>query len=143
MTERQHSNRSRFLAMLLLADLGLGLFFGGLAVSSASAAEGEDTVEVSPTAEPTSEPTPEPTPEVTPEPVAAQVSLIPTVDADGSMTIGWLDTVRDENALNYPLFQNLQVTVSQVQDLTYQAVSVEWTGGVETTPRELAANYLR
>jgi hypothetical protein len=152
MTERQHSKRSRFLAMLLLADLGLGVFFGGMAVSSASATEGEGTVDVLPTGEPTPDPTPDPTPQPTAEPVAMQVSQIPTVDADGSMTISWLDglpaadgstTVRDETEANYSLFENLQVTVSQVQDLTYQAVNVSWTGGVETTPQELAANYVQ
>jgi len=133
--------------MLLLADLGLGVFFGGLAVTSANAAEGEDTVEVSPTAEPTLEPTleptPEPSPELTPEPSAAQVSFTPTVAEDGSMTIAWLDSVRDETKLNYPLFQNLEVTVSQVQDLTFQAVTVSWEGGIETSAQQFASNYLQ
>ena len=147
MTERQHSKRSRFLAMLLLADLGLGVFFGGLAVTAANAAEGDDTVEVVPTAEPTLEPTleptPEPTPELTAEPVAPQLSFAPIVDDDGSMTIGWLDSERDDTKLNYSLFQNLQVTVSQVQDLTFQAVTVSWEGGVETSAQQFASNYLQ
>ena len=135
MTEPTKSKRSRFLATLLIADLGLGVLFGGLAVTSANATEGEETVEVVPTAEPTIEPTA--------EPVAVQVSRTPRVNSDGSMTIDWLDTVRDETAPNYPLFENLQITVSQVQDLTYQAVKVSWNGGVETSPQQLASNYLQ
>ena len=135
MIKRGQSQRSRFLAMLLLADLGLGVFFGGLAVTSANATEGDDTVDVQPTGEPTPEPTP--------EPVVEHVSRTPIANADGSMTISWLDTVRDETAPNYSLFAGLEVTVSQVQDLTYQAVNVGWTGGVETSPQQLAANYLQ
>jgi len=127
MIKRGQSQRSRFLAMLLLADLGLGVFFGGLAVTSANATEGDDTVDVQPTAEPTPE----------------HVGRTPIVGADGSMTISWLDTVRDETAPNYSLFEALEVTVSQVQDLTYQAVNVSWTGGIETSAQQLAANYLQ
>ena len=133
------SQRSRFLATLLIADLGLGVLFGGLAVTSANATEGEETVEVVPTAEPTGEPAPA----ATAEPVVAQVSRTPTVEPDGSMTIDWLDTVRDATAPNYPLFENLEVTVSQVQDITYQAVTVSWQGSSATPSADLAANYLQ
>lgn len=143
MSERRTSKRSRFLAMLLLADLGLGVFFGGMAVSSANATEGDGTAEVLPTAEPTTETTAEPTPGPTAEPVSRQSSRTPRVNADGSMTIDWLDTVRDNSAPNYPLFEDLQVSVSQVQDLTYQAVKVTWNGGIETSPQQLASNYLQ
>jgi len=121
--------------MLLLADLGLGVFFGGMAVTSANATESAETVEVVPTVEPTVEPTA--------EPVSRQTSRTPRVNADGSMTIEWLDTVRDNAAPNYSLFENLEVSVSQVQDLSYQAVKVTWTGGVETSPQQLASNYLQ
>lgn len=131
MTERRQSQRSRLFAMLLLADLGLGVFFGGLAVSSAYATEDTGVVDVQPTADATA------------EPVARQVSRTPRVNPDGSMTIQWLDTVRDNTSLNYPSFENLEVTVSQVQDLTYQAVKVSWSGGVETTPQQFAANYVQ
>ncbi len=135
MTEPRKSKRSRFFATLLIADLGLGVFFGGMAVSSANAAEGDGTAEIVPTAEPTTAPAA--------EPVARQVSRIPTVEADGSMTIGWLDTVRDENAPNYSLFENLEITVSQVQDLTYQAINVTWQGSIATPSADLAANYMQ
>ena len=59
------------------------------------------------------------------------------------MTIQWLDTVRDDSSLNYPFFENIEVTVSQVQDLTYQAVNVEWSGAVSTSPRQFASNYIQ
>jgi len=135
MTGTTKPKRSRFLAVLLIVDLGLGVLFGALAVTSASATEGDGIAEVMPTSEPTSEPTA--------EPVARQVSRTPRVNADGSMTIDWLDTVRDDAAPNYSLFETLQVSVSQVQDLSYQAVKVTWTGGVETSPQQLASNYLQ
>ena len=135
MSERRSPKRTRFLAMLLLADLGLGVFFGGMAVTSANAAEDQETVEVLPTNGPAAEPTA--------GPVAQRVSRTPRVNADGSMTIDWLDTVRDGASPNYSLFENLQVSVSQVQDLSYQAVKVTWSGGVETSPQQLASNYLQ
>jgi hypothetical protein len=121
--------------MLLLVDLGLGVFFGGMAVTSANATEGSESVAASPTDTPTVEPTA--------KPVSRQSSRTPRVNADGSMTIQWLDTVRDENSLNYQFFDEIEVTVSQVQDLTYQAVNVEWSGAESTSPREFASNYIQ
>jgi hypothetical protein len=135
MTGTTKPKRSRFLAVLLIVDLGLGVLFGGLAVASASATEGDGIAEVMPTAEPTIGPTA--------EPVARQASRTPRVNSDGSMTIQWLDTVRSETAPNYSLFENLQVTVSQVQDMTYQAVNVAWEGSLATPSTDLAADYMQ
>jgi len=133
MIKQRQSQRSRLLAILLLADLGLGVLFSGLAVSSANAADGDGTtpvVETTPTA-------------AADTPVARSVNRQPRIASDGSMTINWLDIQRDADALNYPFFQNLEVTVSQVQDLTYQAVTVSWTGGVQTSERQLASNFIQ
>lgn len=104
--------------------------FGGLAISAANATESETL-------------TVQPTEAAAPVVVAETRTRTPRVNPDGSMTVDWLDTARDEANLNYPSFENLSVTVSQVQDLTYQAVSITWEGGVETTPRQLAANFLQ
>jgi hypothetical protein len=106
-----------------------------MAVNSANATENAETVEALPTDGPTVEPAA--------EPVSRQSSRTPRINTDGSMTINWLDTVRDNAAPNYSLFENLEVSVSQVQDLSYQAVKVTWTGGVETSPQQLASNYLQ
>ncbi len=129
MAKTPSTTRSRIVATILLADIGLGVLFGGLAVTSANATEGDGT---------TVSETP-----VAAAPVAAGITRQPRINSDGSMTINWTDTVRDDTSLNYSLFQNLAVTVSQVQDLTYQAVNVNWTGGTETTASHLAANYLQ
>jgi hypothetical protein len=126
------SLRRRVVTGLLLADLGAGAMFAALAANSAQAAE--DTA-ASPTVAPSETPTP--------APAAASVSRMPRVRPDGSMQIAWLDAARDNTDPNYSLFQNLDVTVSQVQDLSYQAVTVSWTGGVETSADELARNYLQ
>ena len=131
MSAKRNSRRSRVVATLLLVDLTLGVLFGTLAVTSANATETSGTADITPTAEPTA------------VPMQAQKTRTPRVAGDGSMTINWLDSARDDSSPNYPSFENLSVTVSQVQDLTYQAVNVTWSGGIETSPRELASNYIQ
>lgn len=110
--------RTKTLAGLLLADLALGVIFAGNAVSAAHAAD--DALSTSVTS---------------PQPQAIITS--------SAATQNWLDTTRDSTDPNYAAFQNLSVTVGQTTDLTYQGLTINWSGGGATSASEFAHDYLQ
>ena len=102
--------------VVLLADLGLGSFSTAMAVgaSNTSTATTSSAVTVAWTAN--------------------------RHAYDGS----WVSASQpDPQDLNQPLFKNLQVTVSQTQDLTDQGLQVSWTGGVPTGAAGAPSDYMQ
>lgn len=113
--------RFRYLAAAaLVVDLGLGVLFTGMAVAASAAS-----------------------------------TVTPTVSTSSAVTVAWTDnrstfdsdytspSQLDPNDSNQQLFSNLQVTVSQTQDLTDQGLQVSWTGGLPTSPAGAASNFLQ
>lgn len=69
-----------------------------------------------------------------------------------AVTVNWADgitdayggvTPRDTTDPNYANFQNLQVTVSQTQNLRYQGVEVSWTGARPSSAVQFANNFMQ
>ena len=109
---------TKTLAALLLADLALGVVFAGNAVTAANAAE-------------------------TALDNAAAPAVPQSIITASAETKAWTDTARDVTDPNYAAFQNLSVTVGQTNDLTYQGLTVNWTGGTATSPSEFGHDYLQ
>ena len=72
--------------------------------------------------------------------------------ATSAVTVNWADgitdayggvTPRDTTDPNYANFQNLQVTVSQTQNLRYQGVEVSWTGASPSSTVQFAQNFMQ
>lgn len=58
-------------------------------------------------------------------------------------TISWVSGNRDTASVSYGEFQNLEVTVSQTQNLTSQGVVVDWSGMNPSVPGEFSRNYMQ
>lgn len=58
-------------------------------------------------------------------------------------TITWVSGNRDTSSVSYAEFQNLEVTVSQTQNLTSQGVVVDWSGMNPSVPGEFSRNYMQ
>lgn len=105
-------------AVVLVADLGLGCFSTAMAVAGSTSA-----------------------PAVS---VTTSAKVINWTDNRSSYDPQYVDsTTLDPHDPNQPLFKNLQVTVSQTQDLTDQGLTVSWTGGLPTSAAGAASNYLQ
>lgn len=59
------------------------------------------------------------------------------------LTIAWASGNRDSSTVSYSEFQNLEVTVSQTQNLTSQGVVVNWNGMNPSVPGEFSRNYMQ
>ena len=90
--------------------------------------ETEEVVEPTATPEPTAEPTEAPeAPAPVIEPVEPEAAVPPVETADP----------------DYENFKNLDITVSQTENLVNQGIRVSWTGGKPTSAGEYASNYLQ
>lgn len=63
--------------------------------------------------------------------------------AGSEETIAWVSGNRDSSSVSYSEFQNLEVTVSQTQNLTSQGVVVDWQGMNPSVPGEYSRNYMQ
>ena len=63
--------------------------------------------------------------------------------AGSEETIAWTSVSRDSSSVSYSEFQNLEVTVSQTQNLTSQGVVVDWRGMNPSVPGEYSRNYMQ
>jgi hypothetical protein len=72
--------------------------------------------------------------------------------ASSAVTVNWADgitdadgnvTPRDTTDPNYSNFQNIQVTVSQTQNLTYQGVEVSWKNARQSSGVQFAQNFMQ
>ena len=82
--------------------------------------------------------TPAPTATESPAPTAApQETAAPTVDADEPAA-----AIAPEDP-DYDSFKNLEVTVSQTENLVNQGIRITWKGAKPTSPGEYASNYLQ
>ena len=82
--------------------------------------------------------------------VSASLLLMPTAVsaetvASSAVTVTWSSThqVTDPASLDYDLFKDLSVSVSQTANLTNQGIRINWTGGKRTSPGEFATDYLQ
>ena len=58
-------------------------------------------------------------------------------------TIAWANASRSTTDPNYPVFQNLSVSVAQTANLTDQGLNISWTGGKATPPQDEKEDYLQ
>jgi ABC-type phosphate transport system substrate-binding protein len=140
--------RRKIFATFMVADVALGVLFGGLAVSSAYGLEG-DGVSVESTPAPvksTSEPV-EPSAEPTPTPEKKVAKQLRTTNADGSVDIDWIDGLstgpRDTLDPNYLLFQDLTFNVSQTTNLSYQVIDVTWENAQASPQGSFSRNFMQ
>lgn len=63
--------------------------------------------------------------------------------AGSEETIAWASGNRDSGSVSYSEFQNLEVTISQTQNLTSQGVVVDWRGMNPSVPGEYSRNYMQ
>lgn len=116
----------RVAAVALVIDLGLGAFSAAMAVSVGMAA---------------------PATLAAADPNAPSTSSAVTVKwTDGRQTLDpdyVDDTQLDPTDKNQTLFKDLELTVSQTQDLTDQGLQVSWTGGKPTSASGAAYNFLQ
>ena len=63
--------------------------------------------------------------------------------AGSELTIAWDSGSRDSASVSYQEFQDLEVTVSQTQNLTSQGVVVDWRGMNPSVPGEFSRNYMQ
>jgi hypothetical protein len=82
--------------------------------------------------------------------VAGSLLLIPeTASAEtttsSAVTVAWagVHPATDPASLDYDLFKDLSVSVSQTANLTNQGIRINWTGGKRTSPGEFATDYLQ
>ncbi|HET6153730.1 MAG TPA: hypothetical protein VFE15_12280 [Marmoricola sp.] len=114
--------RKYLAAVLLAADLGVGMFSTAMAVSGGHIAR----------------------PQVAVTTTTSTATTVSWTDNRNSFDSGYVDnTTLDPHDPNQPLFKNLQVTVSQTQNLTDQGLSVSWTGGTPTSTAGAASDYLQ
>lgn len=108
------------------------------------AATVEETAAPTPTETPepaaTGEPEPGAAPETSPHQSAATRAPGTTSPAKGAAAPPSPVDVTDPD---YDNFKNLQVTVSQTQNLVNQGIRITWTGGKPTSPGEYASDYLQ
>jgi len=91
--------------------------------------------------------------------VSLGIDVVPAI-ADGgastlatsAVTVNWADGItdasgnvipRDTTDPNYANFQNLQFTVSQTQNLTYQGVEVSWKNARASSAIQFAQNFMQ
>ena len=74
------------------------------------------------------------------------VTLPPSAEAAGQnsgSTIAWDSESRDQTSIFYEEFKNLEVSVSQTNNLTSQGISVSWSGMNPGIPGNFSRNYMQ
>lgn len=59
------------------------------------------------------------------------------------VTVAWDNPDRDQTDPDFPLFRNLEFTISQTKHLTNQGITITWRGGTQTSEGEFATNYVQ
>ncbi len=106
----------RVLAVFLVVDVTAGLFFAAGAAHAASTLSSA----VPPTAK-----------------------IAPVTATASAVTIPWNDGTRSVDNPNFDALRDLEFSVSQTNDLTYQSVEITWQHGQATSNLEFAHDYMQ